>query len=445
MPYLHIIAERSWLIVCFYIMTGRAMKPGKESGNFSKGVLDKHLLPVIFLLFFAFMNHGCQPNVSDTTIDLSWPTETHTPKPPDTSSLTHTPSLTKTSTLTPAHTVTVTTSLTPIPTLQGGGQGKIATRNCRTGDFSVACIKSIYTMNLDGSEFQLLIDDPDPINDFSFSPDGKYIAYRVGYMTMQKIKIANADGSHSRVVVEEINDYSPYFSWSPDSKAMAYVTKGDIYLFSIEDDRHTQLTDTEELLERNPQWSPDGEKIAFGAYRGKRHVIDHLYMINKDGSELRQLPGTESISPNLILWSPDSLRITFYNGYIDLSDMSITFLPGPQLYPGVKNCVMDPQTCFTYSPIYWSEDSSSLYFIGQFISTEVPSYIGKMIISTQEERLLFEVPDERKEINIVHWSPDGKWVLIMLRDTKSNDYENYLYSIESGSLTRIEKTGIWIP
>jgi dipeptidyl aminopeptidase/acylaminoacyl peptidase len=421
------------------------MKPNKESGNFSQGINTKHILPTVFLLLFVLFIHGCQPEPTGTSeeIGLSFPTETNTPKPTGTSSPTPTPTLTPTSTPTPSPTVTLTPTLTPTPTQQGGGQGKLLTSHCEAGKSHRACLKSIYTMNLDGSDLQLLIEDTNPIGGFLFSPDGRYIAYRAGYIGTQKLKIANADGSQARVVMEKIDDDSPYFSWSPDSKMIAYVMRGDLYTYSLDDDHHTRLTDTEYVVERNPQWSPDGENIAFGDIRRNKH----LYIINKDGGEIIQLPGTEGISPNLILWSPDSQKIAFNYGYIDLSDMTITFLSGGS--HGVWNCSEGPQYCSSYSPSYWAQDSLTVYVIVEARCCErFPAYIAEIILSTLEERVFFEVHEsmmERPDRISIRLSPDGKLALIGLSDVYDDRSELYLFSLESGHATRIEKGGIWIP
>lgn len=71
--------------------------------------------------------------------------------------------------------------------------------------------------------------------------------------------------------------------WSPDSRFISYmVTKDDGYNFTVSEimistaDGQTkyQVTDSKDLMEMNPSWSPDGKKIAFDA-------DGDIYIINK--------------------------------------------------------------------------------------------------------------------------------------------------------------------
>ena len=82
----------------------------------------------------------------------------------------------------------------------------------------------------------------------------------------------------------------------------------DIFVMNADGSNVTRLT-TAPGIDANPDWSPDGTKIAFNSDRsGERHI----HVMNADGSGVIQLTfGTYSnIAP---VWSPEGSKITFFS------------------------------------------------------------------------------------------------------------------------------------
>jgi len=108
------------------------------------------------------------------------------------------------------------------------------------------------------------------------SPDGSKLAFEVYGGNMY---VMNADGSG---LTDLGVGYRP--QWSPDSEYLAYMiteddgyrfTRSDIYTIRIDGSDKTSLTNTAEILEMNPTWSPGGNRIAFDTYNeGSIYVVE---------------------------------------------------------------------------------------------------------------------------------------------------------------------------
>ena len=108
-------------------------------------------------------------------------------------------------------------------------------------------------------------------------------------MTTHKVPIAVDEGSWMNVDV------------APDGRTIAFDLLGDIYTMPIEGGTPTRIADGL-AYEHQPRFSPDGKRIAFVSDRGGG---DNIWLMNRDGSDKRQLSKEEFRLLNQPSWSPD--------------------------------------------------------------------------------------------------------------------------------------------
>ncbi len=114
------------------------------------------------------------------------------------------------------------------------------------------------------------------------------------------------------------------YVWSPKGGALLLVSKGDLYLFSLETRKVHRLTKTE-AAEEDPSFSPDGRRIAF-VRAFDLYVMDTATgketRLTRDGRENTTLNAVndwvygEEIwdrHPEAYWWSPDGSRIAYYH------------------------------------------------------------------------------------------------------------------------------------
>ena len=141
----------------------------------------------------------------------------------------------------------------------------------------------------------------------AWSPDGRWIAYYhedysndTSYPT--GLYIIDTSGNNRRLLIRGYAD-SP--DWSPDGKWIAFRV-GAIYAVSFEGDSIRRITP---FTAHFPGWSPDGKKIVFDTRYQHPDDGNVIWIIDADGTNLRDISQRGVGEWRTPHWSPDGLRI----------------------------------------------------------------------------------------------------------------------------------------
>jgi len=163
----------------------------------------------------------------------------------------------------------------------------------------------IYVVNADGSGLtQISTGGSCP----SWSPDGTRIAYI--HISDSQVWIMNADGTNPTQVTSDpaFSISAETIAWSPDSAKLCYGSLTSSRICGVDG------SGIQNIPQRmfQPDWSPDGAKIVFTAYKETIASINYwqVYTINVDGTGMTQLTSDAS-SHGGPCWSHDGSKIIF--------------------------------------------------------------------------------------------------------------------------------------
>jgi Tol biopolymer transport system component len=145
----------------------------------------------------------------------------------------------------------------------------------------------------------------------------------------------------------------------------------------------------------DPVWSPDGTHIAFSGGTNPNSEPDDIYVMNADGTNLRQITSGTEIDWNPA-WSPDGTRIAFarlVNGHANIFVVDLETLEAVQLADNTFGQDQNPA---------WSPDGTKIAF-GRNIDT-IPSIYVMDADGSNVTRLS---DPGRGSDAAPAWSPDG--------------------------------------
>lgn len=117
----------------------------------------------------------------------------------------------------------------------------------------------------------------------AWSPDGTKIAF-LRDQPQTDLWVMNADNGSGQTQITDDPAVENGLSWSPDGTKIAFDEDGDIWTIAPNGSGLLNLTDTPDAIEVDPDFSPDGEKLAFQGYDG--HDFEIYTMNASDGSAL---------------------------------------------------------------------------------------------------------------------------------------------------------------
>lgn len=104
---------------------------------------------------------------------------------------------------------------------------------------------------------------------------------------------------------------------------IAFAQEGEIYLINPDGNRLTRLTTSDAgVYNYQPALSPDGTRVAFGRVEDNKSGV---YLVDVDGSGLRDLTTNEWSFDYEPAWSPDGSKIAFVRGYDQTADGTVNF------------------------------------------------------------------------------------------------------------------------
>jgi TolB protein len=180
--------------------------------------------------------------------------------------------------------------------------------------------RTLNVMNADGSQKIQLAAHAYP-GPSPWSPDGNKIVFAdmPVFPVAGTLHVVNADGS-SNVPINTGSLLARSPAWSPDGSTMAYIclngTSEDICTVASDGSGATILTHGG-LYATVPRWSPDSSKLLFLA-SASGYVIYEAFIIQRDGSQRRQLTSTPSDQyTSDAVWAPDGSKIALVRGVVD--------------------------------------------------------------------------------------------------------------------------------
>ena len=244
------------------------------------------------------------------------------------------------------------------------------------------------------------------------------------------IHVVRADGTRKVLTSGTGEEIEP--QWSPDGTRIAFVglvrrpgrdaePKADIYVINRDGTGERRLTDGPGT-KRDPSWSPDGTRIAFAASdrTSGSWYIAVARAVGQDSTALSKPPdGCRDREP---AWSPDGLSVAFARTCGGApSKLYVTSIDGMHMKV-LSEVGRTPE---------WSPDGSAIAYTG--LGTEGPAVFVMYPDGGRNRQLTRAVSGDPS------WSPDGTEIVFARAALSAHDL--YIIKLDGGQVRRLTMDG----
>lgn len=357
-------------------------------------------------------------------------------------------------------------------------------------------LRQVYFMPIDGGEAYPLTKSPVDIESYIWAPKGKYIAFTAQiYPDAESIhKSVEIDKKKKESQVQAklfdhllfrswnrwtdnkrthvftydlqtgeisdltVGDYdSPPlslgghqdYSFSPDGTELAFVsnrtpfpaanTNNDVFIISLDSRETINLTETNEAVDNQPVYSPDGRYLVYRAMSRPVFEADqyNIILYNRISGERINLTDDLNLSPDEVIWCNDSQRIFFSTRergrktiyqmdiekrvpvklIVENVNSNLQISPDDNILYFKKQSAVSPYEIVAYSLA--DESLDQLTFVNRDLLAQLdmnpvedfsyPSFDGKTVHGFIIKPPAFDVGEKYPLLLLVHGGPQGMW------------------------------------
>ena len=215
----------------------------------------------------------------------------------------------------------------------------------------------VYLLSMNGGEAKRITNLKNGVSVFRWSPDGTrlVVVSRIGPSDTRGDSRAESrdrsDVRHYKNTSYKFNDTG----WFDDRRTHFWVVE-------VKSGSAKQITEGDDWNDSDPQWSPDGTRLAFVSNRtGKDYEENRntdVWVISAEGGKLTKISDHDE-ADNQPRWSPDGKWIAFTGELHDRDQPKIFLAPAAG---GAPSTLAANGLDLIPGGLEWSDDGKSLYF-----------------------------------------------------------------------------------
>jgi len=211
----------------------------------------------------------------------------------------------------------------------------------------------VYLLSMNGGEAKRITNLKNGVGVFRWSPDGTrlVVVSRIGPSDNKGDSRDRSDVRHYKNSSYKFNDTG----WFDDRRTHFWVV-------DVKSANAKQITEGDDWNDSDPQWSPEGTRLAFVSNRTGKEYEDNrnsdVWVISAEGGKLTKISDHDE-ADNQPRWSPDGKWIAFTGEVHDRDHPKIFLAPATG---GAPSVVAANDLDLIPGGLEWSDDGKSLYF-----------------------------------------------------------------------------------